>query len=105
MTTPSTSFAERHKRRRYIGVTVTGENNSPATFSTRLGTILAKDPSIRFRIVKTRRSAAIVEVPRSTAKNALQRWNSSGVTTHKTWGTLKKAKQWLSEEANRLGRS
>jgi hypothetical protein len=51
---------------------------------------------VELRVVKARGRYALVEIPHTLLPAARDRWNSGEVRTHRTWGTLKRGKVWLS---------
>ncbi len=95
---PSTSSGRPPARKRYLGVTIAGEANSPATYSRILGSLVGPVAGFRFRVVKVRRSAALVELPSPAVALARRAWNSQGARTYRTWGTLRKGKKWLASQ-------
>ncbi|HEV2428652.1 MAG TPA: hypothetical protein VGV64_02250 [Thermoplasmata archaeon] len=64
----------------------------------------------RFRIVRFERARALVEVGHDAAADARKAWNATwrgpggatiAISTRRTWGTLRKAKQWLAGAPDR----
>ena len=102
----STSSANSLPRPRYLGIEVAGDPPfSPRLLERWLSDRLAgEDGPPKLRVVRLNGRRALVDVPHTWAGRARARWNGrwlvgNGVTveirTHRTWGTLRLGKRWL----------
>jgi hypothetical protein len=99
------------KRSRYLGVEVIGAMPPPGGLRRILLSMLEKggdfQPGNRvdLRVVKARGRYALVEIPHTLLPRARVSWNSEEIRTHRTWGTLKRGKLWLTiQESGRHDR-
>lgn len=95
-------------RPRYLGIEVAGDLSlAPRWVERELARLLEEDgrrPGVRVRLVRWEGRRGIAEVAHTVARAARSRWNARltgpageavELATVRTWGTLRKGKEWL----------